>query len=168
MNFKRNNENIYTRNLSKERIIGMVSLIIVILFLTFYPFRCLYEEYGGKCGHIGDILGKCSFIERGVFVVFLQPFIETLVFQFLIIEILININFFKNNENLIILISAYFFAIVHNYDFIYFLFALLEGIILSYIYLYFNKKGDFPFFIVFSIHSLSNIGIFIMNVCLGI
>lgn len=72
-------------------------------------------------------------------VVLAAPLIETIIFQFIIIEILYE----KVRKEIICLISALFFASSHLYNVLYFVFALILGF--AFAYLYFigrvNKKA---------------------------
>jgi len=92
--------------------------------------------------------------------VIIAPLFETLIFQFLIIELLY---FFKVKNNSIIIISTVLFAISHNYNIVYILAIIFPGLMYAtyYLYLKINKKNGF--ILIFSLHAFSNLISFIIG-----
>lgn len=97
--------------------------------------------------------------------VIIGPLLETLIFQYLTIEIL---SFFKLKKSFIILISSLFFSLIHYYNFIYIIATLPAGIIYATYYMYLKeKKIKTPFLYIFGLHTLYNFTVFILDDILG-
>ena len=95
-------------------------------------------------------------------IVFLAPIIETVIFQFIPIEILKNTKL--RNPVFLILIPSLIFAGAHWYHFIYIIMAFVGGIILNYYYVETQKISKYSFLLVVLLHSLYNLYGFIFVV----
>lgn len=103
--------------------------------------------------------------------IILAPIIETLIFQFLIIEIVYAfLIFIKLNEKICkcifaILISSIAFGIAHNIHVLYMITAFFMGFQLAFLYIYYRTRfGRLKaFFACLIVHSLVNLSSFILN-----
>ncbi|WP_431357019.1 CPBP family glutamic-type intramembrane protease [Paraclostridium benzoelyticum] len=84
------------------------------------------------------------------------PFIETFIFQYLAIGIIRFIKKIKDNNCLIIIISAIAFSLSHYYNVLYIFYSFIMGIFLAYTYILYGKKNYHPFLMVMTIHALRN------------
>jgi len=96
----------------------------------------------------------------------IAPFIETFIFQFIIIEFLLS--FIKKNKYLVILLSGFLFGFAHYfnmYNLIYSIAAMVAGIIFATIYIIAKDRKDiyFPFLLVFGVHAFINLTSEIIN-----
>lgn len=91
-----------------------------------------------------------------------SPLIETFIVQYLIIETLLY--FKKIKTNLIIVISAFSFSLLHNYNLTYILLTVIPGLIYAsyYIYLKLETKKN-PFLQIWALHALYNFIVFLLN-----
>ena len=102
-----------------------------------------------------------SLLEIFFVTVLIGPVLETFIFQFLIIEILLKL---KIKNNLIILISTLAFSLSHNYNLIYILLIIFPGILYSTYYLFLKIENQkTPFLNIFLLHLLSNFVSFILD-----
>lgn len=117
-----------------------------------------------------DFLEGKSLIYIFLTTVIIIPFIETLLFQFIIIEgyfIILR----KNNKAIIlaILTSSIVFGLSHSYSLNYILLGLIIGFYLSLIYVLAKLRKDIsPFFLVSIIHMIINLMVFLLNDFLNI
>jgi len=104
-------------------------------------------------------LENLTIIEKLIAFIIIAPFIETFIFQFIIIEILLS--FIKKNEVLVILLSGFLFGFAHYfnaYNIIYSILAMVAGILFASIYIIAKDRKDiyFPFLLVFGSHAFIN------------
>jgi membrane protease YdiL (CAAX protease family) len=99
-----------------------------------------------------------SLLNEIVLVIIIAPIIETLAFQYGIIETLKN----KYKPLTCCIISGFIFGLSHIYNVIYFLFGLISGLIFAYLYFIGGsiKKG---IILVFSTHLIYNSLALILN-----
>lgn len=101
-----------------------------------------------------------SIYEEFVIVVVAAPILETLIFQYSVFD------YGKkwiSKEWVLIVISAIIFSLGHCYNIIYFLNALVAGLIFGYAYFKAKQLGFRPFISVWLIHSLYNLFVFVFN-----
>ena len=96
--------------------------------------------------------------EEFILVVIVAPILETLIFQYLII------NFFltKTKSFYACVISSLIFALQHMYNLFYFVLTLFVGLIFAYLYVI-GKKRNYGFILVAVAHSLYNLIVFILK-----
>lgn len=87
--------------------------------------------------------------------VIMAPLIETFIFQYAIIETVKK----KNSLLIACIVSAFVFAILHWYNFYYFLFAFVSGMFLAYLYCL-GKTIIKGLLLVLSAHALYNLFVF--------
>ena len=136
--------------------------MIFILDLVFHSITSFFATlYDPEITEIPFLEGL-SLAEIFTITVIIAPLIETFIFQYLIIEFLFR--FKKIKLNIIILVSALAFGLVHDYNFIYVLVMCITGFIFASYYLYLKIKDvKFPFLYTSSLHALSNFIAFILN-----
>ncbi|MBZ9627138.1 CPBP family intramembrane metalloprotease [Psychroflexus sp. CAK1W] len=124
---------------------------IVSLFITLYDPTILESFEEGT-----------SLIEIFLLSVLIGPLVETFLFQYLIIEILYA--FKKIKLEVILIVSALAFSLIHTYNFIYIIVTFTSGLIYASYYLYLKKfKRRFPFIQVWALHTLYNLIVFILD-----
>lgn len=83
------------------------------------------------------------------------PIFETLIFQFLIIEVICY--FLPERKLLALIVSSLLFAFSHAYSNAYILFALVPGLVLGMLYLTFRNRDNSPIMVVCLAHALINL-----------
>jgi len=135
-------------------------LVPIAIFLNFcVSFGCnaiAHKIYGHS--FIDKVHQFKSIQEQFIMAVLLAPLIETAIFQFIAVEILYE----KLNKYVIVLISALLFASTHLYNFVYFIFAFVLGLLFVYIY-FIGREKNRGFLLVFSIHFIYNLLVFILH-----
>ncbi len=95
-----------------------------------------------------------SIIEGFFIAVLLSPFIETLLFQHLVIKFILNK---KATATLVsCMVSATLFAISHYYSWQYILKTFISGLLFASLYLAIRHKRQNPVIIVFIAHAIYN------------
>lgn len=121
-------------------------------------------------GLLIDLLGlplnlETNNIERlGIFkeitALLVGPLLETLIFQFGLIGLLFQWQFFEERRWLSIFISATVFALAHTYHFYYILYAFFMGLILCQFYLIMRER-KYAFWHTATLHMLINLFVLI-------
>ena len=96
--------------------------------------------------------------DKTLWIIIIIPFIETLLYQYAIIEILNK----KFNTLISCIISALLFGLSHTYNIFYFLFAFISGFLFATIY-YVGSITRRGIFYTFLTHSIYNSIAFILN-----
>lgn len=104
--------------------------IILLNFLSSFIFSTLAELFYSSLGE--GFNRNYSFNEKIVLFVIIAPILETLIFQYAIIEICKRI---KMALKYCCLVSALAFAIFHLYNIFYFLYAFIAGLMFAYLYI---------------------------------
>ncbi|QXM05142.1 CPBP family intramembrane glutamic endopeptidase [Crassaminicella indica] len=92
-----------------------------------------------------------------LFAIILSPIIETLVFQTFVFTVMKEMRWFKSKEFLIMLFSAVCFSGMHMiYNAYYAMSAFIIGLILTYSFSIYSKKGKNASVVVILIHSFIN------------
>ncbi|MFA8299264.1 MAG: lysostaphin resistance A-like protein [Hyphomicrobiales bacterium] len=97
------------------------------------------------------------------YAVILGPLLETLIFQFLIIRLILH--FFKKTNYVgwyACFTSAIIFGSLHYYSFAYIIVALCIGLVLGYIYLLSIERKEKPILNTWLVHSANNLFAFIL------
>ena len=138
----------------------LISLILVVLNIIF-SYLLLKFGSSSMINLQKFDLKKHEFIE----VVFIAPIIETIIFQYLIINQVYLSYKGKNIRILAIIISSLTFGLTHLYNIKYFLFGIIFGFILATSFCNFKEKTNYlsAIFYVFLIHSLSNLYVFLIK-----
>jgi uncharacterized protein len=95
-------------------------------------------------------------------VVGLVPFLETVIFQALIIELVKEyLKRFRWNSNIFpIIVSAIAFSLIHIYSLIYVVITFFMGLCLAYTYIIVKKRKQNPILIVSIVHAFHNLIVF--------
>lgn len=148
------NLNKFFQSLSQIHFIIIMSLLSNLIMALLTPVSIMYEKY---IGPIGNPSSKIHNFSIYVFLILiLSPILETLIFQVGTIKILRHINKCKNNNVIIIFISAIFFGISHRYSLFYMFATFILGLLFSYSFIIYERKSQSAFFTVFWIHSFRN------------
>ncbi|PWN70583.1 CPBP family intramembrane metalloprotease [Chryseobacterium phosphatilyticum] len=95
--------------------------------------------------------------ELSFIAIFIAPFIETLVFQYLPYMLLTKVMMIKN-KSLCILIMSLIFASMHYYNWLYIIMTFFGGIILNNLYIhYFRHTPKYSFILTVFFHALFNL-----------
>lgn len=143
-------------------IIKLNKLILICFFVVFnlclsivlnFLSKKIFNNPFTKNTHIFS-----SFQEEFFVIAIFSPLIETVIFQYLIIEILYD----KFKKEIICIISALLFACTHLYNYIYFIFSFIIGLTFAYLYLIgrLKKRG---FLYVYSTHLIYNVIVMILK-----
>lgn len=139
----------------------LLSLILVIINITFSYLRLKFSD----C-KVTNKQNFDSLTSEFIMVVFIAPIIETIVFQYLIInQVYISYNG-KKIKILAIIISSLGFGLIHLYNLNFFFVATFIGVLLAFSFCYFKEKTNnlTAIIYVFLIHSLSNAYVFVIKI----
>ncbi|MCY6356245.1 CPBP family intramembrane glutamic endopeptidase [Clostridium sp. ZS2-4] len=145
----------YLKNLSTIKFIAAIVLFTYLIFIPLIPLFYLGEKYIGPMGDATSI-ARSSLFTQIILTSIAAPILETLIFQYGIIEILNLIPYFKGKNIIITIISALLFGIAHSYSLLYIFFGFSIGLLLAYSYIVYRKKNFSAFWVVFWIHCIRN------------
>ncbi|GAA0695334.1 CPBP family glutamic-type intramembrane protease [Clostridium cadaveris] len=143
----------FLRNLSTFKFIVTITLS---MFLCSYILDLLINIFNIKIAETNLSISQAPLIIEFLAVSIIAPLLETFLFQYGAIKILRKINILKNNNLIIILISALIFGLQHCYSLSYIIHTTILGIFLSYAFVVYETKKVSPFWVVCIIHSLRN------------
>lgn len=149
-----------------ERIDKYYFLFIALLTIVFVSYSGSYiiEYIAGEDTLNIDFFNDKSLLYIFIFTVIVGPIIETLIFQFGIIELILLLKKNKFFEILAILISSIIFGLTHNYNVYYIIFGVFIGIIFGIIYIVAKRRKDMnAFTIVLIAHAFTNLIAFFHN-----
>jgi len=132
-----------------------------------FGLQWISKSYFQNQDFINTSLEGLEIGEIFLIVVILGPLIETFLFQFVLIELIILL--FKSikirgGQVIAVLVSSFLFAATHPYSFIYLFSALISGLMYGIFYLISKrKKGLNGFSVVFIVHSFYNLIVFLTN-----
>lgn len=133
--------------------LALVSQIVIALIVSnIFP-----EAYG----HLGAELDNRKLFARFINLVFFGPLLETLIFQWLIIELIF---IFRPWKVLAVMVSASIFAFAHGYGIFHILSVFPMGLVFSTYYLILRKEGKLLAYLsVCCVHACINLFAFIIN-----
>lgn len=137
-------------------LLGGVALTILYNLLTALIINDLLNLQLRTTG-----LDDLSFEEKFILVVFVGPIVETIIFQFLIMEVIAV--FLPDRKLLALAGSTLLFALAHAYSGVYIFFAVVPGLMFGIIYLVFRNRDNYPVLMVFFVHALINLHALIHN-----
>ncbi len=143
------------------RLVFFMSAVGVLLNILIFHILYTVDSTISSC--TGSLSGL-SIGEDIIVATIIGPAIETIVFHFLLLELLLFI--FKNSNYkyfIVVFISAAIFSLTHRFEAQYLLNAFLGGIILSGSYLIAKLREMIPIVIVFIIHSVTNTALILIN-----
>jgi len=110
-----------------------------------------------------DYLNNKSIPVKFILTVIVTPIIETLIYQYAIIEIVFRI--LKSNKTTIaILLSSVIFGLSHFYNITYITATFILGLLFSCVYVIARKRNDVnPYWLLTVIHGSINLMAFIVN-----
>src|SRR5690606_23023981 len=118
------------------------------------------------CNYIGQEYLENPVQNNPIYITFflavvLLPFIETLIFQYLVFYIGRKLNV---KEYVTIFLSTFFFVLAHQYNIVYFVVTIFSCFIYAYAFYYISKKSNnlTAFLFIGLLHVLNNLIAFIM------
>ena len=151
---------IYYINFNKLSLFIQLLIFIFISISIGEILDILFEIINGEDVFKLDF-NDYSIREKIFEVVFLAPLIETVLIQFLLIELFLYVfSRLKNNErnSLSVLLSGLVFGILHQYNISYMIAASILGWFFGSIYIFYKINGKMrPFFAVLIVHSIHNL-----------
>lgn len=120
--------------LKNKKIIQYFILLLLLKILNSYLFNYLNENY---FLFENPIFEEIPSNELFFMVVVFAPIIETLIFQYLLFSLLIQMRI--KNTLIIVLLMSVAFSIAHWYHLLYLVAAFVNGFFLNYFYVYVNK-----------------------------
>lgn len=150
----------------RKFVILSISATVILLILISLLFSLVFESHQ-------DISFIKDWSNTKIFVitVLITPFIETFLFQTLIIEFWLNKKLKNSGRRLLylILIPTLIFSFFHIYSISYFIGSLMLGFIFSFLYIIAMDRKDINAFLFVSlIHIIINLIAFINNDLLNI
>lgn len=142
--------NKYLYDLSEKKYIAVMLSLSYIIYIPLIPFFQNYDIGGPQ------FLISSSFIGKLINGSLIIPFVETFIFQYLVIELIRTIKKIKDSTFLTIIISAIVFSLSHYYNVLYIFYSFIMGVLLAYTYILYEKKNYHPFLMVMVIHILRN------------
>ena len=146
-----------------ERKINRVPLFFVIFFIDLvfhFIMSYLVTLYDSKI--LETFQENTPLLEIFILSVIIGPLIETFLFQYFTIELLYS--FKKIKPDVIIIISALIFSLIHNYNTIYILVTFIAGLIYALYYVYLKEtKKKYPFTYIWMLHTLYNFTVFVVG-----
>jgi membrane protease YdiL (CAAX protease family) len=155
----------YFRDLGKKKFIVAMVIISYIIIVPLIPLTMMLDvkNIGGP-----EAVKESPVMIEFLVVVLLAPFIETLIFQTIIFNILNKFEFFKKRAVIVIILSALAFGSAHGYSLIYVVMGTLMGFVLAYAYHIYIEKPESPYKIVTIIHSVRNLLAFTVALIFGV
>ena len=137
----------------KNKNLYFLILVVLIDYITSnFSFKLINNLYPNFAED--NTIFKVSPPLLFVFAIIIIPILETVVFQFVIIEVLLKI---KTNEYLALIISTIIFSLLHNYNTGYILYIILCSWIFPLYYLALRSQSIFiRIFLVALVHAISN------------
>ena len=132
----------------------LIALFIIVSILNSLLFSLLSYLITGN-GLRNDAMDNMDTKDQFFIAVLVAPIIETLIFQYALIESIRQ----KIKPSYACLLSAFAFALVHFYSVYYFLFALIGGLTFAYMY-YLEKSVIKSILVVLTAHILYNLLIY--------
>jgi membrane protease YdiL (CAAX protease family) len=142
-------------NTRKFNFLSIAIPLFYTLIGSIFVFIFLNDEMDSS-NKLQDIV----LVKKIFYGVIFAPFVETLFFQFIPIEVLTLIT--KNKQIFIFFFSGVLFGLAHyfnNDDYFFSIAAFFVGLIFASIYILAKKRKDisFPFLLVLSVHSIINL-----------
>lgn len=156
--------------MSVDKLNKLRLFLFSFLFLLFITFLLSYigNMIGGDETFVNDLVQDKGLITGFVSIVLIAPILETFLFQFIVIELCYLIKI-RSIKYVAISLSALLFALIHFYNLIYFIAALVIGVGFAFCYTVFRKYGvKFAFWGIVLIHALINLVSFLLDDVFGI
>lgn len=147
--------------LNRFRFIFLFTLFLIIISSSLHYVIAGINSYDIKLFY-GDIQSTNLFFSV-LITVFIAPIAETFIYQYLAYKLLIRLEYFKRNQVLIILSSAFVFGLMHFYSIFYIVYAFIIGIILMYAYSVRISSSSHIFWEISLSHSILNLFILFMD-----
>lgn len=149
--------NNYFINISSTKFIAIMVILSYALLVPLLPFYLLLSNFipvSDGAVHIKE----SSFVFKILLGSIIVPYIETLIFQYGIINFLEQNKYLSKNKWMIISISGIAFSLSHTYDLYYVINTFIIGVLLAYAFVLYKSspKKLSPFKVTFFIHAVRN------------
>jgi membrane protease YdiL (CAAX protease family) len=149
-------------NLKKYKFVILCVFVVVLIAHT--TSNIILSISPDKASLTNPLFENESLIYIFIIVVIFGPLLETILFQYFIIEFLLFFDKLKKNRIITLIISSLIFGLSHSFNVYYFFFGLILGILLSLCYLLAKTRKDIhPFLFTLFIHSSYNLFVFFIN-----
>jgi hypothetical protein len=142
-----------------------ISSFFISIALLFY--NIIYSTLILKFVHVklGNQNKFDNSISNFILVVFIAPFIETILFQFLLIYQVYESYKTLKTKYFAVFVSTFFFALSHFYSFYYFLGSVFAGLFLALSFCHFKEKTNYFSAVIYVMlsHSLLNGYVFLIK-----
>ncbi|MGF1587045.1 MAG: type II CAAX prenyl endopeptidase Rce1 family protein [Bacteroidales bacterium] len=137
--------------------IGIIFTFSLILLGTERLIAKLIFLINGSINNGAPFYLEMSLIDQFIWTVIMGPLFETIIFHFILMEILIHIfNKVAYGNWWVVSISAILFGSIHYYSIDYIIIAVIAGVVLSIAYIVAKKRNMIAFLVVFAIHAIHN------------
>lgn len=141
--------------------------VVCIIFVTLVAYgstKVILFFSDNKTSLTSTFFEEDSLLFLFISVVILGPLIETLIFQFCIIELFFRINKSRFVKVIALFVSSLLFGLSHSSSLEYTIYGIILGFLFSSCYLLAKERKDIsPFFLVFIVHASSNLFVFVIN-----
>lgn len=143
-------------------------LLIVIAFTFNMLLSLTFAFVSHKAGYPinANFLAFDSLWEEIIIVIILAPIIETVVYQYFLVDVtlyLTSVIFKKQSIILAILIPAICFALSHKYNYLYVANTLIAGLSLNLFYVLVKLRKQNAFICTVIVHSVYNLAVFTLK-----
>lgn len=143
-------------------------LLIVLAFVFNLILSLIFAFLSHKAGYTinANFMPLDSIKEELLVVVLFAPFLETIVYQYFLVDVtlyLTQLIFKKESIILAILIPAICFAMSHMYNYIYVANTLIAGLSLNLFYVLVKLRKQNAFICTVIVHSLYNLCVFALR-----
>lgn len=141
-------------------------LVLIMPLLFLINNIMIFHVFGGinASGSGQGIFCSVGLAEQFFISVIIGPVIETILFHFLLMELLLLI--FKKATYrflIVVVISSLIFSFTHQLQIHFLVMSFIGGVILSSSYIIAKIKNMIPVVVVFFIHALANLGVLLIN-----
>jgi len=132
-------------------------IFFLIVVIPFEIIKSYFDIHLGNIPSLKDMNTLTIFFA----VVFIAPLIETLIFQIGVIKLVYYI--LPKYPIIPIIVSATLFGLTHFYSIYYVIYTVMIGLFLGTLYFISKRKKISPFWVIFSVHALYNLTVFVIK-----
>lgn len=137
---------------------SFIIISFLFLLLLVIPFQFIKNIFDLSLSN--PVVADKSLTYKFIVGVIVVPIFETLIFQVAIIKMCL---FFRKNQILAIVISAFTFSLNHMFSAFYMIYAFTIGLYFGYLYFLTLRKKSHPIMVLFSVHALFNLSVFTLS-----
>lgn len=149
---------------NSNKYIFVIACVSFVTLIAFGSTKVILFFSDDKTSLTSTFLKEDSLLFIFILVVVLGPLVETLIFQFCIIELFSLINRSRFIKVIALIVSSLLFGLSHSSSLEYIIKGIISGFLFSSCYLQAKERKDIsPFFLVFMVHASSNLFVFMIN-----